>query len=169
MVACRKAPNTCLLQPLTAGVQQDHCALLASQRLNGVNEWLGPHQHPGTTTVRLIVNGAVLPNPPLAEIVNLEFGETTLNSAGGDARRECGAHRLRKERNNINAQRCHLGAHLVRTGFGGRGVRTRFGARTVNSDPAMFATMIPSRGLNVTMIEATEGRSISPPSGVRRM
>ena len=68
----RQRANPWLPKALAARIKEDDGGVWASQRLDRINKRLWSQEHPRPTAIRLIVNRAVLPDPPGTQIVTGE-------------------------------------------------------------------------------------------------
>jgi hypothetical protein len=74
-----------------------------AQLIDGGEEWLGLHHHPGTTAVRLVIDSPMTVGRPIAQVVDVDFHQSLVLGTADDALSQWDSHDFRKKRDDIDA------------------------------------------------------------------
>src|SRR5690349_15631576 len=89
-----------------AWIEQDLRRLWCRECSQCPGNWLHPQDHAGATAIRIVVNAAVAPDSPLAQVMRLQMCQPALQCTAGNARAERTWKKFRKDRDDVDAQ-CH--------------------------------------------------------------
>ena len=112
VLLARQLLGTRLVEPLTTRVEQDADGTGAPRRHQGVErrgDRLGSQHHAGAAAVRIVIDAAVAPQAPAAQVVSVDLRRTRCQGASWDALGERSREQLREERDDVDAQR-HVAA-----------------------------------------------------------
>ncbi len=89
---------------LSSRVEQDDERIRATNLVESGGDRFGSHDHPGSAAVRRVVDAAMPPESPLAEVVGPDRDEAPLLDPSGDAGPERPGDHLREERQDVDLE-----------------------------------------------------------------
>ena len=93
-----------IVEALSGRIQEDHVGSGGAQRLNCRIERLRPHDHPGSATVGVVIDGVVAPDAVRSQVVGLHVHHSALDRTTDDRDAQRQVEQLWKERHHVDAQ-----------------------------------------------------------------
>jgi hypothetical protein len=92
-------------EAFSSGIQQDYDSSARTERIDGREEGLRADDHASSPTVGVVIHGPMAPQPMLAQVVDRDFDQPTLNGTTDHACSQGSVEQFGEERDDVDPHR----------------------------------------------------------------